>query len=155
MRETLEKLAAELELTNVRFAGYLSEDELRAAVAGALAVVVPSDAYETFGYTVYEAMAAGRPVIASRLGPLPELVTHGETGLLFTPGDASSLAEEIRRMRSDPAAAHRMGAAGRAGFEARNDLDLHYETLLQVYREVAREHTGLTPPTRVGAEMIR
>jgi hypothetical protein len=48
-----------------------------------------------------------------------------------------------------------MGAAGRAGFEARNDLDLHYETLLQVYREVAGEHTGLTAPTRVGAEIIR
>ncbi|RYP87779.1 nucleotide sugar dehydrogenase [Nocardioides guangzhouensis] len=61
-----------------------------------------------------EAMAVGRPVVASDLPPLRELVGHEETGLLVPPGDADALAGALRRLAGDPGLRHRLGARGRA-----------------------------------------
>lgn len=60
-----------------------------------------------------EAMAMSRPVIAARSGGLPDIVAHGETGLVVPPGDAGALRDAIARLLTDPALAGRMGAAGR------------------------------------------
>jgi glycosyltransferase involved in cell wall biosynthesis len=134
-REALERHATDAGLRRLRFAGFVDDDELRALLGTARAVVVPSEVLETFGYAAYEAMLLGRPVIASDLGPLPELVTP-ETGLLFPPGDERRLAEHIRTLANDAALAARMGRAGRAAAEARTDLDRHYERLTEIYEEV-------------------
>jgi glycosyltransferase involved in cell wall biosynthesis len=132
-RPALERRAAELGLKRLRFAGYLPADELRKVLAGAIAVIVPSQVLETFGFAVYEAMAIGRPVIASRLGPLPELVKDGENGLLFEPGNAEDLAACLRRAVSDPEWAHGMGRAARRYVELRTDPDSHYQRLMEIY----------------------
>jgi glycosyltransferase involved in cell wall biosynthesis len=60
-----------------------------------------------------EAMASGVPVVASRVGGLPDLVLDGETGLLVPPGSAEALGAAIQRLVQDPGMARRMGAAGR------------------------------------------
>ncbi len=73
--------------------------------------VVPSLVRETFGMVALEAMSAGRPVIASRIGGLPEVVRDGETGLLVEPGNARDLVQAIDCLLSDPALRDRMGAA--------------------------------------------
>jgi glycosyltransferase involved in cell wall biosynthesis len=78
-------------------------------------------------------MAIGRPVIASRLGPLPELVKDGENGLLFEPGNAEDLAACLRRAVSDPEWAHGMGRAARRYVELRTDPDSHYQRLMEIY----------------------
>ena len=59
-----------------------------------------------------EAMALGKPVIASRIGGLPEIVADGETGIVVTPEDSDELRAAIARLVADPALAARMGAAG-------------------------------------------
>ncbi|HZQ38043.1 MAG TPA: glycosyltransferase, partial [Dehalococcoidia bacterium] len=67
------------------------------------------------------AMAAGRPVIASNIGGLPDVVAHGETGLLVPPGDVAALAAAMRRLLADASLRERMGAAAAwraAGFRA-------------------------------------
>jgi glycosyltransferase involved in cell wall biosynthesis len=76
-------------------------------------VVVPSHG-EGFGMVALEAMERGRPVIASSVGGLPEIVEDGRTGLLVPPGDAEALAEAIRDLAGDGGRAAAMGTAGRA-----------------------------------------
>jgi glycosyltransferase involved in cell wall biosynthesis len=135
--ERLLRMAQKLGLQNLKFtpvpAGPVSHDELRALLRGALGAIVPSESYETFGYAAYEAMGVARPVIASRLGALPELVRHGETGLLFEAGNAEDLAIQMRRLMDDPSAAQQMGNAARAEVERRTDPHAHYEKLMGIY----------------------
>ena len=69
-----------------------------------------------------EALAAGRPVVATRVVGIPELVEAGESGLLVEAGDPTALAEAIARVLGDPALAARLAAAGRARSERMFDL---------------------------------
>jgi glycosyltransferase involved in cell wall biosynthesis len=88
----------------VRWAGHVSDEELRELRAGAALAVVPSRAAETFGLAAAEAMAAGLPVVASRSGALPDFV---EPEGLFAPGDADDLARVARARFGNVAAAER------------------------------------------------
>jgi glycosyltransferase involved in cell wall biosynthesis len=76
-------------------------------------VVLPAVWKEPFPRSLLEAMTAGRPVVATRSGGIPELVEHGVSGLLVAPGNAEELAEAILRVLREPELAGRLGAAGR------------------------------------------
>jgi glycosyltransferase involved in cell wall biosynthesis len=103
--------AAALQLTRFHFLGKRADTP--DLVSSATIAVVPSLWAEAFGLTVAEAMAAGVPVVATRVGGIPELITHGETGLLVPPGDPSSLAGAIGILLDDPDLRRRMGARAR------------------------------------------
>ena len=98
-------------------------------------LVLPS-LYEGFPLAIQEAMVAGRAVIASAVGGVPEAVHNEVTGLLVPPGDPVALADAIRRLLADPALAQRMGAAGRV----RAEQEFSYEAMVQrttrIYDEV-------------------
>jgi glycosyltransferase involved in cell wall biosynthesis len=85
---------------DVRFVGQVSPGELATLRAHASAALVPSRSAETFGLAAAEAMAAGLPVIASRVGALPELV--GDSGRLVAPGDPAALADALQQPAPDP-----------------------------------------------------
>lgn len=91
--------------------------------------------YEPFGLINLEAMACGTPVVASRVGGIPEVVVDGETGWLVPPGDPAALAEALRVSLADPTRARRMGEAGRRRVEAHFSWDRIAEHTLAVYRE--------------------
>jgi len=74
--------------------------------------LLPSE-NESFGLAALEAMACGAPVVASRVGGLPEVVEHGETGFLFEKGDVEAMAEASARILADEGLHARMKAAGR------------------------------------------
>jgi glycosyltransferase involved in cell wall biosynthesis len=94
---------------------------------------------------VLEAMAAGLPVVASRVGGVPEQVADGETGLLVRPGDPAELAAVLDRLARDPALRVRLGAAGRARAEEAFDLHAFRQAHLEVYsRELARRRLSTT-----------
>jgi len=118
-RPGLEALAQRLGVANrVVFRGKIPADELQASYARAAVCVLPSvlDARgdtEGLGVVLLEAMNHGTPVIASRVGGIPDIVEDGVSGLLVPPGDADALAAAIRRVRDDPALARRLGEAGR------------------------------------------
>lgn len=97
--EHLKKLTAELSLeAKVKFLGPVYGDDLQKILLVARAVVVPSEWYENTPYALLETLASGTPVIAARVGSLPERVQDGYNGFLFTPGDAHDLAEKIRKL---------------------------------------------------------
>jgi glycosyltransferase involved in cell wall biosynthesis len=102
----------------VRLAGRLPNTALAAlyeiCTVFCLPAVVDSRGYtETLGVVSIEAMSHGKPVVASRLGGVPDAVEHGRTGLLVSPGDPDALAEALLRVVGDPKLAARMGQAGR------------------------------------------
>lgn len=112
-RPRLEGLAAAHGVGDVvRFAGRVADAELHAYLAGAELFVMPSRK-EGFGIVFVEAMAHGLPVIAGAHGGSPEVVAHGETGLLVRNGDVAGLEEAIVALLNDPERRRRMGAAGR------------------------------------------
>ena len=108
------------------------------------AVFVCPSIYEPFGLINLEAMACGTPVVASRVGGIPEVVVDGETGRLVEPGDVAALGQALRETLADPERARRMGAAGRGRVEAHFSWDRIADRTIAVYRD-AIEHHGRAP----------
>jgi glycogen(starch) synthase len=101
-RQLLMDLVEQLEIQNsVEFLGRLNRQEVALYLRGACAFVLPS-IHEPFGLVILEAMAARVPVIATRVGGVPEFVEDGRTGKLVDPGDADVLAAEIQRHLEQP-----------------------------------------------------
>ncbi len=140
--EALRRQVARLGLTGVEFRGWVEGAERDALYRGALATVLPCDWFEAFGLTVVESFLHGKPVIASRVGGLPEVVEDGENGLLVVPGDPVGLAAALERLWGDRGSAARMGARGRALAEERYGSDRHHDDLLRVYRSALADAEG-------------
>lgn len=130
--------------TNISALGARSHDEVRALMCHAIALVMPSIWYETFGMVAIEAFAAGLPVIASRLGALAVLIEDRVTGLLFEPGDPHSLAEAMRWALEHPAKMAAMGMAARARYEANFTAEQNYRQLMTIYEGAIAEIKGST-----------
>lgn len=97
--------------------GRIPHAQIPSWVAAGDIVVAPYEAMEDFYFSplkVVEALAAGKPVVAPRLGQLAEMVEHGRTGLLYPPGDAAACREAIRSLMDDPARRECMGRAARS-----------------------------------------
>lgn len=118
----------------VIFAGY--RDDLPALLPGLDVLVHPARA-EGLGVSLLQAAAAGVPVVASRVGGIPEAVRDGETGLLVPPGDAAALGQAIDRLLSDPAQARAMGRRGQAFMAREFSLARMVAGNLAVYRALA------------------
>ena len=122
--------------------GRLETDDVQRRVRSARAVVVPSVWYEVFGRVVAEAYAAGVPVIASRIGGLPELVRDGETGHLVDPGDPDDLARALLAQENDPMGSQTMGAAARSLYDEAFSPQVIVDRLCSIYRGDAVVPTG-------------
>ncbi len=133
----LREIAAGARAASIRFLGRLSFPALLEEIRGSLFVVCPSEWYENQPYAVLEAFASGKPVIAARIGGLPELVREGETGLLFEPGDEAGLRSAVRKLLDDPAGAARMGEAARRLVEREFDPEEAYNRLMRAYGRAA------------------
>jgi len=126
-------------LGNVELVGFKHGDELKQLIRDSLATVLPAQWYEPFGLTVLESFAQRRPVIASRIGALPELIDDGIDGLLFEPGNTDELRERIVNLSNDKQRADAMGNAGRAKLDERFSPETHYHELIRVYRQAGAE----------------
>jgi len=141
LRRTLERRATELGLMpHVDFLGWVSPDDVPALINAATVVVVPSS-YEAFGLVALQAAQMGRPVVATRVGGLAEIVEDGVTGLLVESGDATLLAAAIAKLLDDPAAATRMARAARRRARERFSWGRHVDAYDALYRSLARATT--------------
>jgi glycosyltransferase involved in cell wall biosynthesis len=125
----------------VRFVGQVPVDEMPGRYDEATVVVLPS-LEEGFGLPLVEAMAAGLPTVASRVGGMPEIVVGGETGFLVPPGDADALAEAIARVLADPELGRRLGAAGRVRAVERYSWDVIVEPTVALHRRLLALSAG-------------
>jgi len=111
------------------------------ALADADCLALPSYA-EGLPMAVLEGMAYGLPVLATRIGAIPEVVTDGREGFLFDPGDVATMADRLARLGRDAALRREMGRAARARIEAEYSLDVMAARILAIYREVLDRRRG-------------
>jgi glycosyltransferase involved in cell wall biosynthesis len=137
--DALRRLAARLGLgERVRFAGWLGPNELAHELAEASVVAIPSLWPEPFGLVGIEALAAGRPVVASATGGVEDWLDPGRTGLSVPAGDAGALAAALAELLGDPRRQQSMGEAGRAAVAERFTERHHVAALLDAYDTAAR-----------------
>jgi glycosyltransferase involved in cell wall biosynthesis len=117
----------------VRFLGY--RRDVPELLEAADIVVLPS-LYEGLSLVTIEALAAGRPMVATEVDGTPEVVIHEKTGLLAPPANPQALAAAIERMLSDPAMASRLGSAGRKFVQENFALKRQIEQTVALYSEL-------------------
>jgi len=126
-------------LPNVRFLGRVPVEELSRYYRHAVALIVPSVCFETFGIILIEAFRQGTPVIARRLGPFPEIVARAGEGELFDTAD--ELVGAMRRLQGDPDHRNRLAQAGADAFQAHWSERTVVPQYLDIVRRTA-ERTG-------------
>jgi glycosyltransferase involved in cell wall biosynthesis len=137
--EPLRRLASRLGVgRRVSFVGWLAPEQLARELAEASVVAIPSLWPEPFGLVGIEALAAGRPVVASATGGVEDWLEHERTGLCVPPGDSRALADALSELLADPARQSSMGATGRVAVSQRFTEAHHVEALLAAYN-AARE----------------
>jgi glycosyltransferase involved in cell wall biosynthesis len=116
--------------------GFVPHDELQRLYARAAVVACPSRR-EGFGVACLEAMAHGRPVVATPVGGLRDLVVDGETGVVVPPRDPAALRAALQRLLGDPELRRRLGAAARRRAEERFSWAAATDATLAAYAEAA------------------
>jgi glycosyltransferase involved in cell wall biosynthesis len=119
---------------SVRFLGRQPREQCMKLLTNARALVVASRWYETFGLVVVEAYAHGVPVVAPALGVFPDLVEEGQTGLLFSPGDANDLRRKLYQI-VDPELSVRMGERAYQCYEAEYTPERNLAALMAIYHD--------------------
>jgi glycosyltransferase involved in cell wall biosynthesis len=120
---------------NTNFLGPLDYLHLSNFYRKARFVIVPSLWFEGCPMVLMEAMSYGLPVIASKIGGLPEIVEDGVTGLLFEPGNSEDLANKMKLLWHNPSLCNKMGQAGREKAIREYSEDAYYKRLMKVYEE--------------------
>ena len=139
LKPHLEEVAGRRKL-DVKLLGWLGKGELRAVVEGCRFVVVPSLCYEVAPMAVCEAMAAGKPVIASKTGGIPELVESGVNGYLVEPHDPVQLAETMERLwLASRTVLLQMGQNGLSRVREEHSEEKHYSELVSLYSQLLAE----------------
>jgi glycosyltransferase involved in cell wall biosynthesis len=139
-REHVEQRAHDLGIVrHCLFLGY--QEEVASWYEAFDAFVLPS-ANEGTPVVAIEALAAGRPVVATAVGGVPDVVREGVDGFLVEPGDLVGLAERLERLAADPELRARMGAAGRARVVPRYAVDRLIDDMDTLYRALLEERTA-------------
>src|SRR5436309_6581756 len=149
LRETLQAKVERLDLSSrVNLLGSLSQgavlEKLQAADIFALASTTDTQgATDVFPTVILEAMASARPVVATRLAGIPELVVDGQTGMLAPPGDSTALADALEQLLRDPELRLRFGHAGRARIEQHFRIEQTVAPLMEMLeRSCSRRPAG-------------
>ncbi|MCD8006100.1 MAG: glycosyltransferase [Oscillospiraceae bacterium] len=121
-------------IKNIEFLGYKSCAELEEVIKGARFTLIPSIWYDNLPNTALESFQYSKPVIASNIGSLPELVEDGVNGYLFEAGNAEQLVEKIKLL--DDEKVERMGAESRKKLEDKFASKKHYQALIALFEKV-------------------
>jgi glycosyltransferase involved in cell wall biosynthesis len=131
----LKKYVNEHNMNNVEFVGFKSGIELENIIKEARFTLIPSIWYDNLPNTALESFQYSKPVIASNIGSLPELVTDGYNGYLFDVGDVKQLSDRIKRLDNSQLVAA-MGANSCKRLESKFSPELHYAEIMSVFERV-------------------
>ena len=128
-----------IDKNNIAALGRLSPSEISQLMQEAAFLVLPSVWYEGFPLVLAEAFAHGLPVFASRLGSMTDIITDGENGLLFTPGDSADLAAKARWLLENPQQTQELGKNARSTFLEKYTAERNYKELMAIYEAARRQ----------------
>jgi glycosyltransferase involved in cell wall biosynthesis len=149
-RDQLERRAHELGIMrDTFFLGY--QEEIARFYAAFDAMILPS-INEGTPVSAIEALAAGRPVVATRVGGVPDVIRDGEDGFLVEPGAVEDLADRLGRLAADPELRERMGAAGRARVLPRYSVERLVDDMDRLYRSLLEADAARSRPAGATAE---
>jgi glycosyltransferase involved in cell wall biosynthesis len=135
----LKMMVQKMGLTNIEFLGFLDGRRLKQVIADSRFTVLPSVWYENSPNCVLESYASGKPVVASRIGGITELISHGYTGLLFNPGNTLDCQNKIISLWNNPDLCIRMGVNARKQVENKYNPGIHYDKIISIYNKVFAE----------------
>jgi glycosyltransferase involved in cell wall biosynthesis len=134
--------------SRVHFVGRLTPEAVAEYMSAADVLVFPTLLAEAGPLVVAQALATGTPVVASRIGAVPEMVTDGESGVLVKPGKPDELAAALRRLFTDPGLRAQMGENGRQAALAGMTVERMTDAMTEVYERARRDsgvrHTALS-----------
>lgn len=131
----LKKYVSDHHLNNIEFLGFKSGEELENIIKESRFVLIPSIWYDNLPNTALEAFQYYKPVIASNIGSLTELVTDGFNGYLFEPNNATALFEKIKAL-DDDSLVEEMGINSKKYLEEHFSPEAHYEALMRIFQNV-------------------
>ena len=121
---------------NIEYLGQLNRNDLILELKKSGAIIFPSVWYESMPMTIIESFACGKPVIASNLGAMAELIENGKTGLFFEPGNVDDLVKKILWAKNNPEKMKEMGLNARKEFEEKYTPEKNYKILMNIYEKV-------------------
>jgi glycosyltransferase involved in cell wall biosynthesis len=124
----------------VEYLGFQNGKYLNKIISEAMCVACPAIWYENLPNAILEAYSFGKPVIASNLGSLSEIVEDKKTGLLFNPKDVEQIASCIRILYEDPVFCVALGQNARAKCEKEYSPDLHWSNFIEIYRRAMKNY---------------
>ena len=137
--ETLKEFAKEHNLNNVKFLGFKKGAELEEEYKNCIASILPSNWFENFPTTIMESFAYGKPVIASNIGGIPNMIINGETGILYEPSSINELILAIKSLYSSPELVKNMGINARTRAKEKFLSQIYFEKLLNLYNLVLKK----------------
>lgn len=142
--EALKKETVRLQMEKVvRFLGHKSSQEIAELYKQSSLVAVPSLCPDNLPTVCMEAMSVGRPIVASKIGGVPELVDNEKTGFLVPPNDIGALSGGIDRLLSDPDLMQKMGEAGREKAEKEFDEKIYVQNTLAQYNLLINKYQNV------------
>ncbi|NIM91381.1 MAG: glycosyltransferase [Candidatus Aminicenantes bacterium] len=143
-RQKLEEIAAQLRIKEkVKFVGWLSQSRLSELIRQCFVFVLPSFS-EGLGRVIIEALISGKPVIASNIGGLPEIIRDGEYGFLVQPDDPQELSQKILYLLRNPDQARKMGREGKEFAEqnfSNENYAKHYQKMIDLSLELLNKRS--------------
>ena len=120
--------------SRIEFQGRVNPEKVEDWLQGIDVCVFPS-IWETFSYVALEALQAGKAIIGTATGAVPEILDHGQAGIIVPPGDVNALAKALSKLMADDALRMKLGAAAERRFEERFNPDRVMGEILELYRE--------------------
>ena len=143
LEDEIRKAIAEYQLDHVTMLGFVEPKNLMELISMSNFTILPTENYENYPMSILESFYYAKPVIASNIGAVPDLVVDHTNGLLFEPGNASQLASHIQYLFEHPEEAMTMGNNGRAFLLANNDPEVHYQKIMEIYQSLIFHYSEL------------
>ena len=138
LKESISKLKNKKILDRVEIHGFVDYDDLPKWYNKASLVVAPSEIYESFSYTVAQAMSCGKAVIASKIGGVLDTVDNGESGSLFSPGNKSELFKKIEELYLDKEKRKKLGFNARAYVQKNFSMETLKPRYIELYKSIKK-----------------